>query len=144
MAMADAVAANLPGSLCAIRVEFETAAPISAYPHFPLALASALNRVEMSSIRQTLQPAPVARLSADAAWTRLIESCDDSRTLFYRAAPIFCEKRLTGLVINLFEEGRQTSEKLLESWAQFGVLNGVFVPDSAALNRHGPLCRWPL
>jgi diguanylate cyclase (GGDEF)-like protein len=123
--MAHAVASHLPGSLCSIRIDLADASHISVYSRFPERLASALDRVAIASIRETLSPEPIANLSSEQPWLQFIETAGDHPFQHYRAVPIFRNMRLTGMIISFLTGDSpvsRTDEKLLESWGQFASL----------------------
>jgi len=123
--MAHAVASHLPGSLCSIRIDLADASHISVYSRFPERLASALDRVAIASIRETLSPEPIANLSTDRRWLQFIESGGDFPFHYYRAVPILRNMRLTGMIISFLAGERPAShaeEQMLESWGQFASL----------------------
>jgi diguanylate cyclase (GGDEF)-like protein len=122
--MAGAVASHLPGSLCSIRIQL-TGSDISVFPEFPECLAKALDRIEITSIRETLPAEPIAGLSSDPAWLQFIANSGDLPFQHYRAVPIVRNSRSTGLIISFFPEDLpacQADEQLLESWGQFASL----------------------
>jgi diguanylate cyclase (GGDEF)-like protein len=121
--MARAVASHLPGSLCSIQIEPGDASRISAHPDFPPQMSQALARLSIAAIRPTRSSEPIANLSNDAAWVKVVdESAPRER---YRAVPILRKGVPTGLIISLFDEDcpdGQAEQKLLESWGQFASL----------------------
>jgi diguanylate cyclase (GGDEF)-like protein len=123
--MAHAVASHLPGSLCSIQIELTDASRISVYSGFPERLATALDRVAITSIRGTFSSQPIASLSTDWQWFQFIESCGDFPFQHYRAVPILHNMRMTGMILSFFAEERAAShveEHMMESWGQFASL----------------------
>jgi diguanylate cyclase (GGDEF)-like protein len=121
--MAQAVASHLPGSLCSIQIEVEDAARISAHPNFPEPMASVLERLPVEAIRATRSSEPIANLSNDPAWLRLVD--ESSPRQRYRAVPILRDERTAGMIVSFFDEDcpdGKAEQKLLESWGQFASL----------------------
>src|SRR5688572_7878520 len=87
-AMTDAIASNIPGSLCSMRIEASDGTYISRYPGFPPNLVAALEQIGSSSIRPALVPAPIAEFSADLAWNQFIKSAGPLPHTRYLAVPI--------------------------------------------------------
>jgi diguanylate cyclase (GGDEF)-like protein len=123
--MAAAVASHLPGSLCAIRVQAPDDPPIALYPDFPPHLATALDRIELASIKEAPSAAPIEGLSDAADWGRIVATSRDFPHRFYRATPILRDSGRAGMIISLFCEDApdsQSQQKLLESWGRFASL----------------------
>jgi diguanylate cyclase (GGDEF)-like protein len=141
--MAATVASHLPGSLCAIRIQLpddnrSTAEGtprsadgatrddrISLYPEFPRALAEACERVDLSSIKETLTAAPLERLSDAADWSRYLQVATQEPHRLYRAVPVVRDSRRVGIILSLLREECADSlpqQKLLESWGRFASL----------------------
>jgi diguanylate cyclase (GGDEF)-like protein len=123
--MAHAIASDLPGSLCSIQIQLTDASLICVYSGDSEQLTGALNRAAIHSIRETLSPEPVAKLSGDPDWQRFIENAKDFPFPYYRAVPILRNMRLTGMIVAFFAEDRrdtQADDRLLESWGQFASL----------------------
>ena len=96
------------------------------FPQFPQRLATALDRVAIASIHETLSSEPIATLSSDPEWLQFIETSRDFPFQHYRAVPILRNTRIDGddHFVLCAEIGRtaQAEEKLLESWGQFASL----------------------
>jgi diguanylate cyclase (GGDEF)-like protein len=123
--MADAVASHLPGSLCAIRFQVPEDDPIALFPDFPAPLASALARVELDRINETLASAPIEKLCDAPDWAAWVQGAQQLPQRFYRAVPVLRDARRAGMIVSLFSEARadcQAQQKLLESWGRFASL----------------------
>jgi diguanylate cyclase (GGDEF)-like protein len=123
--MAATVASHLPGSLCAIRIQVPDDDQISLYPEFPRALAEACERVDLSSIKETLTAAPLERLSGTADWSRYLQAATQEPHRLYRAVPVVRDSRRVGVILSFLREDCADSlpqQKLLESWGRFASL----------------------
>ncbi|HVS78415.1 MAG TPA: diguanylate cyclase [Steroidobacteraceae bacterium] len=124
--MAEAMASHLPRSLCAIRIEMPGDQRIALYPGFPRSLTEALDRIEISSINETLSCAPIEHLADAADWRRYVQNAG---TLvahrLYRAVPVMRDSRRTGIILSFTRQDSSdahSQQRLLESWARFASL----------------------
>jgi diguanylate cyclase (GGDEF)-like protein len=123
--MATTVASHLPGSLCAIRIQVPDDERIALYPDFPRALADACERIDLSSINETLTAAPLERLSDAAEWRRYLDVATQEPHRLYRAVPVVRDAKRVGIILSLLREECADSlaqQKLLESWGRFASL----------------------
>jgi diguanylate cyclase (GGDEF)-like protein len=124
--MADAVASHLTGSWCAIRIQVPDDEPIALFPGFPQPLASALARIDLDRIHETLTSAPIEKLCDAPDWAGIVQSAVKSSShRFYRAVSVLRDSHRAGMIVSLFSEDRadcQAQQKLLESWGRFASL----------------------
>jgi len=123
--MADAVASHLPESVCAIRIEVPDDDKISLYPGFPAPLATALERIELAAIKETLAAAPIRQLADTADWAQFVESAGQLPYRYYRAVSVMRNSHRAGVILSLLRDecaDSHSQQKLLESWGRFASL----------------------
>ncbi|HEY6923758.1 MAG TPA: diguanylate cyclase, partial [Steroidobacteraceae bacterium] len=123
--MATTVASHLPGSLCAIRIHVPDDEKISLYPDFPPVLAAACEGLELASIKETLNAAPIEKLSDAPDWSRNVALAGKNPHRLYRAVPVMRDSQRVGIILSLLGEecaDSQSQQKLLESWGRFASL----------------------
>ena len=124
-AICEAVVAQLPGSLCAIKIQLPGGTQISHCPGFPQELERALDGVELASLRETTGFLPLARLSEGREWDAFVRGSPGLQHQYYQAVNIILNGSITGVMIMLAQdECAQSSaeHKLLESWGRIASL----------------------
>lgn len=129
LVMASAVARHLPGSFCSIQIDLPDSSRISAGSRLlPAPLNSALGRLPILAIQETMLPQSIGKLSADAAWQSCMAEVCGTPVVKYRAVSIFRDSRLSGMIVSFFEDGPDSAktdiekDSVLESWGQFARL----------------------
>jgi diguanylate cyclase (GGDEF)-like protein len=124
-AICDAVVAQMPGSLCAIKIQLAGNTQISHCPGFPRALERALDSVSLASLRATTGFLPIASLSDGPEWGAFVRGSPGLQHQYYQAVNIVLNASITGVMIMLTQdECAQSSaeHKLLESWGRIASL----------------------